>query len=72
LKQRCVNIEDGTNYDNEYICGARNNCPEGYFCGKQNGNPNYGVTNLDNLMYALLVVFQCITLEGWSDIMVQF
>jgi hypothetical protein len=23
-------------------------------------------------MFALLVVFQCITLEGWSDIMIQF
>jgi hypothetical protein len=23
-------------------------------------------------MYSLLVVFQCITLEGWSDIMIQF
>lgn len=72
LKQRCVHIEDGTNWDVEYICGARNECPEEYFCGKQNANPNFGVTNFDNLMFALLVVFQCITLEGWSDIMVQF
>ena len=23
-------------------------------------------------MFALLVVFQCITLEGWSDIMILF
>jgi hypothetical protein len=57
LKNRCVRIEDGTNFDDEYICGARNQCPEGYFCGKQNSNPNYGVTNFDNLMFALLVVF---------------
>ncbi len=59
LKNRCVSIEDGKlwNDDDEYICGARNECPEGYFCGKQNSNPNFGVTNFDNLMFALLVVF---------------
>lgn len=43
-------------------------CPGGYFCGKQNANPNYGVTNFDSIQYSLLNVFQCITLEGWSDI----
>ena len=43
-------------------------CPDGYFCGKMNVNPNYEVTNFDNIFWALLVVFQCITLEGWSDI----
>ena len=43
-------------------------CPEGYFCGKQDVNPNYEVTNFDNIFWALLVIFQCITLEGWSDI----
>jgi uncharacterized paraquat-inducible protein A len=47
-------------------------CPEGYFCGKQNENPNYGVTNFDNILFGLLCVFQCITLEGWSDNMVMF
>lgn len=59
LKNRCVSIEDGKlwNDDDEYICGARNECPEGFFCGKQNSNPNFGVTNFDNLMFALLVVF---------------
>ena len=31
-------------------------------------NPNYGVTNFDNLFYSLLAVFQCVTLEGWSDV----
>lgn len=71
LKNRCVKIEDGTDFDSEYLCGAEGKCPEGYFCGKQNANPNFGVTNFDNLMFSLLVVFQCITLEGWSDVMVD-
>lgn len=72
LKKRCVSIENGTLYDEEYLCGSMNECPDGYFCGKQNANPNFGVTNFDNILFSLLVVFQCITLEGWSDIMVQF
>jgi hypothetical protein len=55
-----------------YFCGGHNSCPEGYFCGKQNDNPAFGVTNCDNIMYALLVVFQCVTLEGWSDIMIMY
>lgn len=30
---------------------------------------NYGLTNFDNIIYAFLTIFQCITLEGWADIM---
>jgi voltage-dependent calcium channel L type alpha-1F len=55
----------------DLICGGYQECPGGYFCGKSNANPNYGVTNFDNLFYALLCVFQCVTLEGWSDIQRQ-
>jgi len=35
-------------------------------------NPNNDVTNFDNIFWALLNVFQCITLEGWSEIMVMY
>lgn len=37
-----------------------------------NENPNFGVTNLDNIFYAILMVFQCTTLEGWSDIQAMY
>ena len=47
-------------------------CGPGYFCGKQNENPDFGVTNFDNVLYALINVFVCITLEGWSDIQVYY
>ena len=54
------------------MCGGSGGatCPGGYFCGKTNENPNNGVTNFDTIFYALLLVFQSVTLEGWSDIMV--
>ena len=59
LKQRCVNYETGHALDDpDFICGGElAQCPEGYFCGKQNVNPNYEVTNFDNIFWALLVVF---------------
>ena len=30
---------------------------------------NYGITNFDNFFLALLTIFQCITMEGWTKIM---
>ena len=45
---------------------------EGTFCGKRTLNPNEDVTNFDSIFWAMLLVFQCITLEGWSDIMVMY
>lgn len=31
--------------------------------------PNKGITNFDNFGLAMLTVFQCITLEGWTDML---
>lgn len=31
--------------------------------------PNDGITNFDNFGLAMLTVFQCITLEGWTDVL---
>lgn len=31
--------------------------------------PNYGITNFDNFFLAMLTVFQCVTMEGWTDVM---
>jgi hypothetical protein len=70
LKQRCVNENTGIMHVDDIICGSVS-CPSGYFCGKTNENPNYGVTNFDNIGYSILVVFQSVTLEGWSVIMIQ-
>ena len=73
LKNRCVNFDTGKELNiPDFFCGGEQMCPDGYFCGKMNKNPNYEVTNFDNIFWALLVVFQCITLEGWSDVMVMY
>ncbi|XP_016315327.1 calcium channel, voltage-dependent, L type, alpha 1F subunit [Sinocyclocheilus anshuiensis] len=36
--------------------------------GKWDG-PNGGITNFDNFFFAMLTVFQCITMEGWTDVL---
>jgi len=42
----------------------------GSTCVKQSWDgPNHGITSFDNIIYAMLTVFQCITMEGWTDIM---
>jgi hypothetical protein len=38
LKQRCILIENGVTLDDDpvepMLCGGRQGCPEGYYCGK--------------------------------------
>ncbi|KAG8192014.1 hypothetical protein JTE90_001744 [Oedothorax gibbosus] len=31
--------------------------------------PNFGITSFDNIFFAMLTVFQCITMEGWTAIL---
>lgn len=72
---RCVNIMTGKMYkdatlklsDEGVLCGAYE-CPlKEHYCGKMNANPNFGVTNYDNIFWAFMMTFQNITLEGWSE-----
>eukprot|EP01062_Namystynia_karyoxenos_P015967 TRINITY_DN1582_c0_g3_i1.p1 TRINITY_DN1582_c0_g3~~TRINITY_DN1582_c0_g3_i1.p1 ORF type:complete len:2340 (+),score=847.86 TRINITY_DN1582_c0_g3_i1:111-7130(+) len=48
---------------------AGRSCPAGYECADTGRNPNYGFTSFDNLAWAILVIFQTLTMEGWVDIM---
>jgi len=57
LMQTCVNIENGTRHPDDILCGGMQECPADYFCGRQNENPNFGVTNFDIIFYSLLTVF---------------
>jgi hypothetical protein len=70
LKRRCISIEYGFRHPNDEFCGGARDCESGFFCGKTNENPNYGVTSFDTVFWAILVIFQSVTLEGWSVIMV--
>jgi hypothetical protein len=43
-------------------------CPAGYECKDWIG-PNDGITQFDNILFAVLTVFQCITMEGWTTVL---
>ena len=38
-------------------------------CSRYVAGVNYGITSYDNIFLSILTVFQCVTTEGWSDIM---
>ena len=40
-------------------------------CSNETGwaGPNFGITNFDNFGLAMLTVFQCVSLEGWTEVM---
>uniref|UniRef100_UPI00398EFFF3 voltage-dependent L-type calcium channel subunit alpha-1C n=1 Tax=Pristiophorus japonicus TaxID=55135 RepID=UPI00398EFFF3 len=52
-----LNIGHGRRCSNETLC-------ESGWVG-----PNDGITNFDNFAFAMLTVFQCITMEGWTDVL---
>uniref|UniRef100_A0A5F8GDA6 Voltage-dependent P/Q-type calcium channel subunit alpha n=1 Tax=Monodelphis domestica TaxID=13616 RepID=A0A5F8GDA6_MONDO len=44
-------------------------CPNGTKCKPYWEGPNNGITQFDNILFAVLTVFQCITMEGWTDLL---
>nr|XP_005989524.1 PREDICTED: voltage-dependent L-type calcium channel subunit alpha-1C [Latimeria chalumnae] len=44
-------------------------CRNGTVCKPGWVGPNDGITNFDNFAFAMLTVFQCITMEGWTDVL---
>ncbi|XP_037625796.1 voltage-dependent R-type calcium channel subunit alpha-1E isoform X2 [Sebastes umbrosus] len=63
-------LENETVDSSEYEipCGMRQ-CPAKYTCGDTWIGPNDGITQFDNILFALLTVFQCITMEGWTTVL---
>ncbi|XP_068055478.1 voltage-dependent R-type calcium channel subunit alpha-1E isoform X8 [Anomalospiza imberbis] len=53
--------------DPPHPCGVQS-CPLGYECREWIG-PNDGITQFDNILFAVLTVFQCITMEGWTTVL---
>ncbi|XP_066295061.1 voltage-dependent calcium channel type A subunit alpha-1-like isoform X11 [Branchiostoma lanceolatum] len=61
----------------EQVCGANFSlvnstlymCKEGQLCIEYWDGPNNGITNFDDIGYAMLTVFQLITMEGWTQVL---
>ncbi|XP_043500316.1 voltage-dependent calcium channel type A subunit alpha-1 isoform X24 [Polistes fuscatus] len=47
-----------------HVCNASTSTCLDHWVG-----PNYGITSFDNIGFAMLTVFQCITMEGWTSIL---
>uniref|UniRef100_UPI00358F1DA9 voltage-dependent N-type calcium channel subunit alpha-1B-like n=1 Tax=Myxine glutinosa TaxID=7769 RepID=UPI00358F1DA9 len=67
LHSACYTNDTGE-YEENDVCGVRR-CPEGFDCRGGYPGPNYGITQFDNVFFAVLTVFQCITMEGWTDVL---
>ncbi|XP_021546400.2 voltage-dependent L-type calcium channel subunit alpha-1C isoform X9 [Neomonachus schauinslandi] len=49
--------------------GHGRQCQNGTVCKPGWDGPKHGITNFDNFAFAMLTVFQCITMEGWTDVL---
>ncbi|XP_073449447.1 voltage-dependent R-type calcium channel subunit alpha-1E isoform X4 [Aquarana catesbeiana] len=68
LHKACYRNQSGWDaMDPPHPCGVPR-CPDGYDCKEWIG-PNDGITQFDNILFAVLTVFQCITMEGWTTVL---
>uniref|UniRef100_A0A4W3GQH4 Voltage-dependent R-type calcium channel subunit alpha n=1 Tax=Callorhinchus milii TaxID=7868 RepID=A0A4W3GQH4_CALMI len=69
LHRTCYSNDSGLELP--FPCGTQGParlCPDGMVCEYWIG-PNNGITQFDNILFAVLTVFQCITMEGWTTIL---
>ncbi|OQR72761.1 voltage-dependent calcium channel type A subunit alpha-1-like, partial [Tropilaelaps mercedesae] len=84
LHKSCYSLEDPSDIVPEgeqetpcYSYVMASNVPNGAFkcdnsssfCKEGWNGPNYGITSFDNIFFAMLTVFQCITMEGWTQML---
>ena len=59
--EKCLKKKAFTCSNEQFPPNIEIECIEGKWDG-----PNYGITCFDNIGFAMLTVFQCITMEGWT------
>ncbi|KAL3318747.1 hypothetical protein Ciccas_002588, partial [Cichlidogyrus casuarinus] len=80
LHHTCYHRITGAMMMNPILCAPTppDSCPQDYICwdpknsadgGVRWSGPNEGITNFDNIGFAMLTVFQCITMEGWTQVL---
>jgi len=65
----CFDVVTGDMMEDPTPCGGIFSCPNGTECRGEWEGPQWGITCFDNFGQAMLTVFQCITLEGWTDML---
>ncbi|XP_063449359.1 voltage-dependent L-type calcium channel subunit alpha-1C isoform X10 [Pan paniscus] len=73
MHKTCYNQEGIAAEDDPSPCaletGHGRQCQNGTVCKPGWDGPKHGITNFDNFAFAMLTVFQCITMEGWTDVL---
>lgn len=69
FKGRCMDLATGEVTRIDTLCGVKS-CSIGEICAQGLNNPNYGTTNFDNILISFIIVFQIITMEGWTNVLV--
>ncbi|XP_047643865.1 voltage-dependent L-type calcium channel subunit alpha-1C isoform X2 [Phacochoerus africanus] len=73
MHKTCYNQEGVPAEDDPSPCaletGHGRQCQNGTVCKPGWDGPKHGITNFDNFAFAMLTVFQCITMEGWTDVL---
>mmetsp|Transcript_3119 Transcript_3119/g.7221 ORF Transcript_3119/g.7221 Transcript_3119/m.7221 type:complete len:1718 (+) Transcript_3119:685-5838(+) len=66
----CSGVMD-TSYPAHGTGGSGRKCDLGTYCtaDRKIDLPNFGFTTFDNIMWAWLTIFQCISMEGWTFVM---
>ncbi|CAL8143658.1 unnamed protein product [Orchesella dallaii] len=64
LPTPCHSDDPGKAPGGAYVCNANSSICQDKWIG-----PNFGITSFDNIGVAMLTVFQCITMEGWTAIL---
>jgi len=81
LKKRCMEVETGkpvysafsSTSHNQLYCSMDSDClnsNDKFICAKMVWNPLHGTMSFDNIGNSFLMVFQIMSLEGWTDIMI--
>jgi len=52
-----------------YVCPGVYDSNSSLFCSELVGNPEHGYQSFDSFSSTLLVMFQCVTIESWQEVM---
>ncbi|XP_076801184.1 voltage-dependent L-type calcium channel subunit alpha-1D-like isoform X4 [Clavelina lepadiformis] len=73
LHNTCYKNSTGEREDDPAPCAMLGEngrqCAEGYYCAGGWKGPSKGIINFDTFYFSVITVFQCITMEGWTDVL---
>lgn len=67
MRNKCLEITSG--FLSDQSCG-NSICDSSFVCTRSLDNPDYGITNFDNILYGALQILRIITLDNWSDLQI--